>query len=191
MERITARSLPLIDSLSEDFNSGQDQAARNTSGSEPPIDNLTYCVRRMRTMLACYRKDETSNPDEYVAAGAAVLSEYDLVIVDYVTDPRTGMPSKVQWLPTVKEIRDSCESEALRIQRFMEMEKLPKLSPRRSTLPAQVRATIFTAQSYPRYDELKKRAEAEKCHPCYFENHVCIDNVERYGIWTPYSWVAP
>jgi hypothetical protein len=26
-----------------------------------------------------------------------------------VTDPRTGLPSTSQWLPTVKEIRDACD----------------------------------------------------------------------------------
>lgn len=26
-----------------------------------------------------------------------------------VTDPRTGLPSKFQWLPTIKEVREACD----------------------------------------------------------------------------------
>lgn len=60
-------------------------------------------------LCGCYRKDEAADPQIYAAAVGAVLDEYDDEIVALVTDPRTGLASKCQWLPTVKEVRDLCE----------------------------------------------------------------------------------
>ncbi len=33
-------------------------------------------------------------------------------MVEYVTDPRTGLPAKLKWLPTVAEVREACEKRA-------------------------------------------------------------------------------
>lgn len=191
MKRIGASAQLPLDSLTEDLDSDHAPERRNTTGSEPPIDKETYCLRRMRTLAACYRKDDTSNPEEYAAAGAAVLSEYTIEVVDVVTDPRSGLPSKINWLPTIKEIRDACEAEALRAHRIQQAQGQPRGKPvRREMLPVVHRATLFTPQGFPRYDELKARAEREKGHPCYLENRECLDGKNRYGIWTPYDWVA-
>lgn len=67
------------------------------------------CLQRVRILSACYRKGEAEDPEIYAAACGAVLSDYPLQVVLRVTDPRTGLPSVSQWLPTVKEIRDACE----------------------------------------------------------------------------------
>lgn len=60
-------------------------------------------------LSGCYRKDEATDPEIYSAAIAAIFDEYDDEIVVLATDPRTGLPTKYQWLPTVKEVRDFCE----------------------------------------------------------------------------------
>lgn len=60
-------------------------------------------------MCGCYRKDEVADPQIYSAAVIAVLEEYSDEIVQIVTDPRTGLPSRCQWFPTIKEVRDACE----------------------------------------------------------------------------------
>lgn len=64
----------------------------------------------MKALCGCYRKDEASDPQVYAAAVAAIFDEYDDEIVQIVTDPRTGLPSKCQWLPTIKEVREACET---------------------------------------------------------------------------------
>jgi hypothetical protein len=38
-----------------------------------------------------------------------VLSDYPLNVVTAVTDPRTGIPAKLKWLPTIAEIKTACE----------------------------------------------------------------------------------
>jgi hypothetical protein len=43
-------------------------------------------------------------------AVAAVLSEYPIEIIDFVTDPRTGLPSSQNYAATVKEVREACDA---------------------------------------------------------------------------------
>lgn len=62
-------------------------------------------------MFGCYRKGDANDPDTYTAAVAAILAEYPVEVIKAVTDPRTGLPRKVSWLPTVKEVSDACEDE--------------------------------------------------------------------------------
>lgn len=60
-------------------------------------------------MFGCYRKQDANDPDIYVAAVASILNEYPPAVIDYVTDPRTGLPNRLKWLPTVAEVREACE----------------------------------------------------------------------------------
>jgi hypothetical protein len=68
-----------------------------------------YAASRAALMFACYRKADASDPEIYAAAVAAVLNDYPPEVIDYITDPRTGLPSKSQWLPSVFEVRRACE----------------------------------------------------------------------------------
>jgi len=61
-------------------------------------------------MFGCYRKGDANDPETYTAAVAAVLAQYPPDVVTSVTDPRSGLPGRMQWLPTVKEVRDACEA---------------------------------------------------------------------------------
>lgn len=60
-------------------------------------------------MFGCYRRGDANDPDTYTAAVAAVLTRYAPEVVAQVTDPRTGLPSRSDFLPTVKEVHDACE----------------------------------------------------------------------------------
>jgi hypothetical protein len=48
----------------------------------------------------------------YTTAIAAVLAEYPADIVREVTDPRRGIQTKLNWLPTVAEVKKACEQLA-------------------------------------------------------------------------------
>jgi hypothetical protein len=86
-------------------------------GSEPNLPSsidqhqAQYATERTRLMFGCYRKGDANDPDTYTAAIAAVLAEYPAEVIKAVTDPRTGLPRKVSWLPTVKEVSDACDAE--------------------------------------------------------------------------------
>jgi hypothetical protein len=43
-------------------------------------------------MYDCYRKDEAHNPEVFSAAVAVILTDFTKEVIDYVTDPRTGLP---------------------------------------------------------------------------------------------------
>lgn len=66
-------------------------------------------VKRTALLFGCYRKGDANDPEIYTAAVAATLADFPAEVVEYVTDPRTGLPSKLKWLPTVAEVREACE----------------------------------------------------------------------------------
>jgi hypothetical protein len=68
-----------------------------------------YAASRAGLMFACYRKAEATDPEMYAAAVTAVLSDYPQEVIDYITDPRTGLPVKSKWLPTVFEVKQACD----------------------------------------------------------------------------------
>lgn len=78
-------------------------------------DRASFRLRRVSILLGCYRKDDATNPEIYSAAIGAVFEDFSDEVVEYVTDPRTGLASKCQWLPTVKEVKDACQEAADRI----------------------------------------------------------------------------
>lgn len=68
-------------------------------------------------MLSCYRRDDTHNPEIYSAAIAAIMGEYSEHVVAYVTDPRTGLPSRQKFLPNVAEVREALDARAADLDR--------------------------------------------------------------------------
>lgn len=40
---------------------------------------------------------------------AATLADYPHEVVEHITDPRTGLPAKLKFLPSVAEVREACE----------------------------------------------------------------------------------
>lgn len=71
--------------------------------------STTYAAMRAKILLGCYRTGEANDPETYVAAIAAILARYPQEVVTAVTHPATGLPSKKNWLPTVKEVVDACD----------------------------------------------------------------------------------
>src|SRR5437879_1072057 len=79
---------------------------------ESAQQSRAYASSRAALMFGCYRRAEASDPEIYAAATAAVLSEYSQDVIDYITDPRTGLPSTSKWLPSVYEVRQACNEHA-------------------------------------------------------------------------------
>jgi hypothetical protein len=70
----------------------------------------TYAAERARLLFGQFRKGDANDPQTYTASITAVLSRYPADIMREVTDPRTGLASRLDWLPTVKEVHDACET---------------------------------------------------------------------------------
>lgn len=75
-----------------------------------------FASLRAGMMFGCYRRQDANDPEIYVAAVTAILSEYPDSVIETVTDPRTGLPSKLKWLPTVAEVKTECESHMYRVR---------------------------------------------------------------------------
>jgi hypothetical protein len=96
-------------------------------------------------MFACYRRDEATDPEIYCAAIASILGDgYSLEVVEYVTDPRTGLPSTQKFLPTVAEVRSACDARASYLDRVNRYSKL-KPAPRKEITkrPGEIDAAEF------------------------------------------------
>lgn len=81
-------------------------AENSHSGLDP-----AYCLQRTRLLFSCYRKDEAHDPEIYCSAVAATLADFTKAVVDYVTDPRTGIASESKFLPNIAEVRSACVRE--------------------------------------------------------------------------------
>lgn len=87
------------------------QALSISGQSQPHTCPADVATRRAAILLGCYRKGDAEDPETYSASVAAVLSTYPQEVAYRVTDPRTGLAGRSQWLPTVAEVRAACEAE--------------------------------------------------------------------------------
>lgn len=78
-----------------------------SSGSD--LAPASLAASRTALLFGCYRKGDANDPEIYTMAIAATLAEYQKEVIEYVTDPRTGLPARLKWLPTVAEVREACE----------------------------------------------------------------------------------
>lgn len=127
----------------------------SSNGSAPSTNirqaKAEYSIERARLLFGQFRKGDANDPETYSASIAAVLAEYPDEVIRQATDPRTGLGSRLNWLPTVKEVREFCQevvdAEARAAQRERdfhwqiagraEYEKARKSAPQREALKAK------------------------------------------------------
>lgn len=63
-------------------------------------------------LLNCFRRKDIDEPEQFLAAAAAVLERYDVEIVDYVTALETGIAARQTFPPSLSEVRQACEEQA-------------------------------------------------------------------------------
>ena len=71
-----------------------------------------------KLLLGCYRRNDANDPDTYVQAIMMVLTKYPLAIVEWATDPRTGIAAVEQFRafpPNAGEVKAFCDEEVRRI----------------------------------------------------------------------------
>jgi hypothetical protein len=83
--------------------------AKSSDSDRDQLCPPAVAAQRAGLLFGCYRKDDANDPDVYVAAVSAVLCDYSEAIVMAVTDPRTGIPRKSKWLPSIAEIAEVCD----------------------------------------------------------------------------------
>ena len=142
-----ARLRPIAAHLRPLVGSSNVCVASTSRSSQTPPD---VAVERAKLLMGCYRRDDTADPDTYAAAVSAILAGYSPDVVQRVTDPRTGLASRLQWLPSVKEVRDACEELARRAASAARIERQ-----REETLAERRR--FEEAKQRPTMTELRQR----------------------------------
>jgi hypothetical protein len=150
---------------------------------------LAYASQRAEVLFGCYRRGDANDPERYVAAIAAVLSDYDFDLMKEVTDPRTGICSTekfMTFMPNAGELKVYCETQAAR------KDRLKRLGERRAPVGAHMRleppeqpqghlANIHIPASSTRYATLVEWSKTAEPRLWKFGK----SSDDRDGIWIP------
>ena len=164
--------------------SAQFSTQRETSSTSSEMCPPQTAAQRAALLFGCYRRGDANDPDTYSAAVAAVLSRFPQHVVEYVTDPRTGLAGTYEWLPSVAEVKKACTERQAYLDRLDDYDRrfgdrkpvTTRLLPPAYSL-AGSRANVFVhadAPQYPRACELAAGAD-----PPDWKH----DEAGRPGIW--------
>jgi hypothetical protein len=152
--------------------------SRNSAMCPPQI-----AAQRTALLFGCYRRGDANDPETYSAAVTAILTRFPQHVVEYVTDPRTGIPSDAQWLPSVAEVKQACLKRQAYLDRLADFDmRFASRSPTAAlakfdnTRPGR-RANVFVHADAPQYShllEVTKTADPADWKP---------DEGGRPGIW--------
>lgn len=81
------------------------------AATSPSISPINLAAKRAALLMGCYRKADLIDPEIFTRAAISVLVRYPESVVLAVTEPATGIPSKLKWFPNIAEITDACELE--------------------------------------------------------------------------------
>lgn len=127
-------------------------------------------------LLGCYRRGDAADPDTYAAAIAVVLASYQPHIVAAVVDPVKGLPSRSQFLPTVKEVRDACE-------------ELYRADVWRRERPDRIERQLRERQNYQREEAERRLTYAELQARCA-QDGLMIGRLDKACLTTPEAKAA-
>jgi hypothetical protein len=85
--------------------------SQTTSAPSVTTQHASFAAERAGLMFGCFPRGQANDPEIYTMAIAAVLAEYPREVILAVTDPRSGLPRKVKWLPSVAELAEACDAE--------------------------------------------------------------------------------
>lgn len=117
--------------------------------SNSTLERMTEAKLGAGRLLGCYRTGDANDPESYITAVISVLARYPIGIIRDVTEPATGLPSRLKWLPTIAEIREECDILENRERRKLERDKQI-----REQLEARDRLQITDQRPRKSYDEL-------------------------------------
>lgn len=148
-------------------------------------------AQRAAILFGCYRRGDANDPDTYCAAVAATLSRFSASVVEYVTDPRTGIPGSCEWLPSVAEVKAACVAREDYLVRLRDLDR--RFGGRKPLLALPLdrdrpgrRANVFVPAGTPFYDRACKIAETADIADYK------RDPEGRPGIWIAlHLWEAP
>jgi hypothetical protein len=109
--------------------------------------------KRIELLLSAYRRDDYADPVGFVTQLGLVLADYPDDVIEYVTDPRTGIQHRQKFPPVIAEVADACHERLEYLQRSAEAEAWQKRrriaaqyqlkAPEPQKLPGQMDAKEF------------------------------------------------
>ena len=81
------------------------------SAKPSPKCDPGWVLTRIDLLMSSYRKTDYQNPEGFIATLGAILEDYSPEIVEYVTDPKTGLQRRCKWPPTPAEVVEACAAE--------------------------------------------------------------------------------
>lgn len=97
----------------------------------PPLD-ADWLAARIRLIFSAYRKDDYSDPEGFVMQLGMNLERFPREIVEYITDPVTGIQTRSKWPPQLAEVVEACLAEEAHRKK---LEKYSNLPPAAERLP--------------------------------------------------------
>lgn len=91
-----------------------------------PKSDSAWVFQRVELLMSSYRKADYHDPEGFIATVGAILEQYSPEIVEYVTDPTTGIQRRCKWPPSPAEIVEACAAE---IEHRAKVEKYSSLPP--------------------------------------------------------------
>jgi hypothetical protein len=83
---------------------------------QPKLCSKATAAERAAILIGCYRRDECGDPEIYTRAVIDVLTRYPEQVALRVTEPATGLPRKLKWLPSIAELVEACEVAQFRFR---------------------------------------------------------------------------
>lgn len=107
-----------------------------------------FAATRANLMVGCYRKSDANDPETYFAAVVSVLVRWPREVILAVTDPATGIASRINWLPSIAEVTRACEDAYAPVRRRMVRDRAAK------GLPAPLRERPKGAELDAQFERL-------------------------------------
>jgi hypothetical protein len=80
---------------------------------------------RIELLLSAYRKDDYSDARKFVVQLGMILERYPPEVVEYVTDPMTGIQRRQTFPPSIAEVVSACEAEVIHREKISRYRSMP------------------------------------------------------------------
>lgn len=112
------------------------QSTRSTNS------DADWLLSRIQLLCSAYPRDDYTDPEGFIAQLALIVAQYDPGVVEYVTDPRTGLQRRLKFRLTIADVVEALEAEANWRDKVAKNAAIPRGT---TKLPAP---KFFAAESY-------------------------------------------
>jgi hypothetical protein len=141
-------------------------------------------------IIGCYRRDEATDPEIFASALALIFQEYEREVIEYASDPRTGVITKFPMgLPQVPQIREFLEQTVRDRAHRARYATLPRYQQNRDALPKPELPVLFVADFVNGYEKMWQKHNDTQGKFSRAETRLCAFDQQRHaGLWVPTDW---